>query len=117
MITSKVIDQIYKNYKRPPASPDELDVDLLFQYLLDNHDIAFDDNANLVIGNFPDDSPFHTIPLKNIHAIIEFDRKIAIVFHSSILFLNKYDSGSHLHVKMPYSNLLSRLFSRRESDD
>lgn len=117
MITTKVIEQLYKNYKRPPASPDELDVDLLFQYLLDNHDIAFDDNANLVIGNFPDNSPFHSIPLKNIHAIVEFDRKIAIVFHSSILFLNKYDNGSHLHVRMSSGNLLSRLFSRIDSDD
>lgn len=117
MITSKVIDQLYKNYKRPPASPDDLDVDLLFQYLLDNHDIAFDDNDNLVIGSFPEDSPFHRIPLKNIHAIVEFDRKVAIVFHSSILFLNKYDSGSHLHVKMPSNNIFSRLFNHMSAED
>lgn len=33
MIQKKVIDSIYKKYKKRPASPDELDIPLLFEQL------------------------------------------------------------------------------------
>lgn len=117
MITQKVIDQLYKTFKKPPRTADDLDVDLLFEHLIEHHDIQIDDNANLVTGSFPENSPFYRIPLSHIHAIVEFENKIAIVLHSSILFLNKHDNRSSIHVKMPKKTLMERFFSSFNSDE
>ncbi len=109
MITDAVIDSLYKKYKKPPASPDELDIALLFENLLDTHDVMIDDRGNLIINSLPPTSFFRKIALNRIHAIVEFEHKIAIVLHSSILFLNKHDSKSHLHVKQVKRSLLNRM--------
>ncbi len=114
MITQTVIDQLYKKFKNPPTSADELDVDLLFEHLIENHDIQIDDHANLIIGSMPETSPFHRIPLSNIHAIVEFENKVAIVLHSSIIFLSKRDNRTSVHIKIPKRSLLQRLFPSRE---
>lgn len=116
MITQKVIDQLYKTYRKPPLSADDLDIDLLFTHLFEFHDIAIDDHANLIINSLPEDSPFRVIPLSHIHAIVEFENRIGIVLHSSIIFLNKRDSRSSIHVRMPRQNLLDKIFSRFNSD-
>lgn len=116
MITQKVIEQLYKTYKKPPLSADDLDIDLLFLHVLETHDIAIDDHANLLIGSLPEGSPFHKIPLRHIHAIVEFESRIAIVIHSSILFLNKRDSHSNVHIRMPKHSLLEKIFARADCD-
>ena len=116
MITQKVIDSLYKTYSKRPSSPDELDIALLFENLIEHHEIEIDDEAHLVINSIPPESPFHRIPLANIHAIVEFEHKIAIVLHSSIIFLNRSDNNSYVHLRAAQRpSLLSRLFSR--SDD
>ncbi|MDE7411100.1 MAG: hypothetical protein K2M94_03585 [Paramuribaculum sp.] len=109
MITDAVIDSLYKKYKKAPASPDELDIALLFENLLDTHDIMIDDRGNLIINSLPPTSFFRKIALSRIHAIVEFEHKIAIVLHSSILFLNKHDSKSHLHIKPMKRTLIDRI--------
>ncbi len=107
MITKEVIDSIYKQYKSRPSSPDTLNLGLLFQYAIDNHAIFVDD-GNLVIDSVSPDSPFHTIPLSNIHEIVEFENSIAVVLHSSIIFLNKHDDAVHVHLRMQKPSLLDR---------
>lgn len=116
MITQKVIDQLYKTYHKPPRSADDLDIDLLFTHLFEFHDIAIDDNANLVINSMPENSPFRIIPLSHIHAIVEFENKIGIVLHSSIIFLNKNDARTNVHIRMPRQSLLDKILSRREPE-
>lgn len=114
MITKKVIDNIYCKYKKRPESPDELNLGLLFGDVFEHHGIMIDENE-LVINSIDPTSPFHTIPLSHIHAIIEFDEHIAIVLHSSIIFLKKAGSGVHIHVKMPslsFGDRLRSAFSR-----
>lgn len=112
MITQKVIDSIYKKFRNRPDSPDDLDVGLLFEYLMDTHEIAIDDDANLIINSLPATSPFHRIALKRIHAIIEFEDKVAVVLHSSIIFLNKHDSHSHVHIRQQRESFFDKLFRR-----
>ncbi len=112
MITEKVIDSLYKKYKNRPASPDELDIALLFENLIDSHDISIDDEAHLIINSIAPESPFHRIELKNIHAIVEFEHKVAIVLHSSIIFLNKADSKSHIHIKIEKNSFFNKIFNR-----
>lgn len=112
MITSKVIDSLYKTYNKRPASADELDIGLLFEYLMEHHEIEIDDDAHLIINSIPKNSPFHRISLSRIHAIVEFEHKIAIVLHSSIIFLNKSDNKSHVHIRPAKASMLDKIFGR-----
>ena len=112
MITEKVINSLYKTYKNRPESPDELDICLLFEQLIDHHDIQIDDHGNLIINSMPAGAPFHKIALSRIHAIVEFEHKIAIVLHSSIIFLNKKDDKSHIHIRQTKASLLDKIFGK-----
>ncbi len=108
MIQKKVIDAIYKKYKKRPASPDELDIPLLFEKLPFEANIEIDGN-DLIINTVEASSPFHSIPIGNIHAIVEFDEAIAIVLRASIIFLSKDDGSAHVHLKAVGDSLLERL--------
>lgn len=98
MITKKVIDTIYKRYNKRPKSTDDLNVALLFEGVHPGHGIEINGNM-LVVNSVPAQSPFHEIPLTAVHAIIEFEEHVAIVLHSSILFLNRNSEGVSVHIK------------------
>ncbi len=108
MITAKVINEIYRKYRKRPKSPDELDVSLLFDCVADNHGIEIDEES-LVINSIDSKSPFHKIDLNRIHAIVKFEENIAIVLHSSILFLNIGDNGVNVHIKVNPPTFLEKL--------
>lgn len=116
MVTNKVIESIYKKYKKRPASPDELDIALLFDPSMDAHNI-FIDGDRLIINSIDPKSPFHSILLSRIHQILNFENVVAIVLHSSIIFLNKTDNKVHIHVKMPELSWLDRLRLRKDGLD
>lgn len=102
MITKLVIDTLYKKYDKRPKSPDCLDFELLFDSVAENHNISVDmDSDKLYINSLPDTSPFHKIPLSKIHAIVPFEEWVAIVLHSSIIFLNRNSSKVSVHIKPP----------------
>lgn len=108
MINKKVIDAIYKKCKKRPASPDELNIPLLFEKLPEETMIEVDGN-DIVINSVDSWSPFHRIPVNHIHAILEFDEAVAIVLHSSIVFLSKDNGAMHVHLKEMKPSLLDRL--------
>ncbi len=108
MINKEVIENIYKKYKSRPARVSDLDLHLLFEYAIENHEIYVDGN-DLVINSVDPASPFNTIGLDRVHAILEFENVIAIVLHSSIIFLNKRDSGVNVHIRSGKGGFLSRL--------
>lgn len=110
MIQKKVIDSIYKKFKKRPASPDELDIPLLFEKVPIEAAIEIEGN-DLLINSIESSSPFHKIPIRNIHAIIEFDEAVAIVMHSSIIFISKYDGTVHVHIKELGMSLVDRVKS------
>lgn len=108
MVNKKVIDTLYKTYHNKPDSPDELDIALLFEDVADVHSLHIDEGW-LTINSIPAQSPFHRIALSRIHGIIEFEDEIAIVLHSSIIFLNKHDNKSHIHIKQQKPSFIDRL--------
>ncbi|MDE7142228.1 MAG: hypothetical protein K2O33_04975 [Muribaculaceae bacterium] len=108
MIHKKVIDAIYKKFKHRPDSPDELDIPLLFEKLPDNAAVEIDGDE-LVLPMVDYASPFHRIPMSHIHAIIDFDEAVAIVLHSSIVFLSKDDGGVSVHLKEIGMSFLDRV--------
>lgn len=103
MVTKKVIQTLYRQFDRPPKSPDELNLALLFDYALENHGILIDEE-NLYIGSVEPTSPFSTIALKRIHEIVEFDKVLAIVLPAAIVFLNKKDSEVNIHLRLDDDN-------------
>lgn len=98
MITDAVIKEIYKNYLKRPSSIDELNMIPLFEAAHHTHGIKIEDDK-IIIRSFPKNSIFREIPLKNVNAILEFENHIAIVLHSSIIFLSTNDNGNYIHFK------------------
>lgn len=117
MITQKVIDTLYKTYRKRPASADELDIGLLFEIPVEHHDIEIDDNANLLINSLPQFSPFRKLSLSRINAIVEFENKVAVVLSSSIIFLNKNDNKSFIHIREEKMSLIDRIFHRIKEEE
>lgn len=110
MITNDVINAIYKQYDKRPKSIDCLNLALLFDKAGIEHDILIDpETQEMTIGSIAPDSPFHTIPLKNINAIVPFEEWTAIVLHSSIIFLNNKKPLPSIHIKQPSLSLWERI--------
>ena len=113
MITQKVIDTLYKQYGKAPKSLDCLDMPLLFDVAGVHHDVSveMDDNMNaeLIIGSIDEKSPFHRLPMHRIHAIVPFENWVAIVMHSSVIFLNKKDKRVSSHLKPMGDGFMDRL--------
>lgn len=116
MITKEVISALYKKYPRRAKSIDNLDVALLFDTVGTLHGIHVDlENGRLVIGSMDDKSIFRSIPLAHIHAIVPFEEWVAIVLHSSIIFLNKKSTKVSVHLKPitpSFGDKLRGLFSK-----
>lgn len=108
MIQKKAIESIYKKYKKRPASPDELDIPLLFEQLPFEAGVEID-GSDLVLGSVENSSPFHRIPVRNIHAIVNLDEAVAIVLRASIIFISKEDGSVNVHLKMVGESILERL--------
>lgn len=108
MITKKVIEAIYKKYNKRPASPYDLNIGLLFSAEMDPHQINIDGD-NITIDSISPDSPFHSIPLANIHAIVEFDRHLAIVLPTAIVFLQKESPNVNIHLNLPKASLWDKI--------
>ena len=111
MITREVIDTLYKKNSKAPSSPDCLDMPLLFDYAAEHHNITIDMDGPvdfMVINSIDPDSLFHKIPLARIHAIVPFEEWIAIVLHSSIIFLSRKSPKSSIHIKPAKLSIIDR---------
>lgn len=99
MITKKVIDELYKKYRKAPSGIEDLDVGLLFDYASEHHNVQIDEDGHLDIESIDARSPFRRIPLNRICGITHFENSVAIVLPSSIIFLNKHDNGVNVHLR------------------
>ena len=116
MITKEVIQTLYKKYPKRAKSVDCLDIALLFDSVGTLHDINVDlDSGKIIIGSVDDKSIFRSIPLAHIHAIVPFEEWIAIVLHSSIVFLNRKSTKVSVHLKPltpSFADKMKGLFSK-----
>lgn len=114
MITRNNINEIYRKYKNRPASTDDLDIALLFDETALHHDIMIEPDDNTIsFGSIDANSPFHTLPLDRINAILGFDEWVALVMPSSILFLNKKSPKVAIDIKpakQSFGDRMSKLF-------
>lgn len=110
MITKEVIQTLYKKYPKRAKSIDCLDIALLFDAAGTMHNIYVDmETEKLTIGSLDERSIFRSIPLAHIHAIVPFDEWVAIVLHSSVVFLNKQNTKVSIHLKPVKPTLTQRM--------
>lgn len=109
MVTRKVIDELYKRYAKAPKGIEELDMGALMMHAAPEHDLEITENGQLVINSLDKTSPFHSLELSRVHAIIPFERSVAIVLPNSILFLNKKDKGVNVHFKPNPDTVLDKI--------
>lgn len=110
MITKKVIDELYRKYNKRPETPFDLNLGILFDETVESHGLVLDEEK-LIIGSLPEGSLFHSISLKHIHEIVEFEDCVAVVLHSSIIFLNKHDSRTFVNIRQDRPSLWDRFRS------
>lgn len=112
MINNKTIESIYKKYSKLPSSLDELDIPLLFEAAHEDHNIEIKGH-DLIINSLDSWSPFHDIDLRRVNAIIDFDKYVGVVLHSSIIFIGKENNEIHIHLKElkgSFTNRMRNLF-------
>ena len=108
MINNKVIDSIYKKYSKRPSSIYQLNIPLLFEAAHEDHAIEIKGH-DLILNSQEPWSPFHTIDLNRVHAILDFDKYVAVVLHSSIVFIGKKSNDIHIHIKPLKPSLSDRV--------
>lgn len=110
MITKQNIADIYKNFSHRPSSVKQLEIDTLLEITSEFHGVYVDPNTNtLIINSIDPKSPFHTIDIDKINAIVNLDEWAAIVLHSSIIFLNKESTKIAIDIKHIKIKLTDRI--------
>lgn len=110
MITRDNIKEIYRKYKKTPESIDELNIATLFDETAINHDIMIDPEDNTVtFGSIDAKSPFHTLPLDRVNAILGFDEWVAVVLPAAIVFLNRKSPRVVVDIKKEQPTAMDRI--------
>lgn len=110
MITRQIIETLYKKYRKAPKSIDMLNLSILFEYAARHHNIFIDpETETLTIGSIDPASPFHTIYISRINAIVAFEEWVAIVLPASIIFLNRTNDNVAVDIRAVRPSILDRL--------
>lgn len=116
MITKEVIRDIYKEYRKPHTNREELRLDYFLKLLSPHHKLNLAEDE-IIFEDMEEFNPFRRILVRNLHAVLEFDKNVAFVFPNHILFLGKRNSELHVHFKPEEEepqkkSLFKRLFSK-----
>lgn len=112
MITQEVITEIYKTYNKPCKNSDELNLPYIVELLKEHHNLELHDDE-IIVGDLDEFSPFKRFLKRGLYAVLEFDRNVAFVFQSHILFFSKLDDKLSVHFRpMEKRGLLDRIFGR-----
>lgn len=114
MITDSVIREIYKKFGKPKQkqklNPEQMEY--FFSLLSDHHNLI-DREDSVIINQLEEYNPFRRFLKRNLHAILEFDKEVAFVFPSHILFLSKESDNIRIHMRLEEKkSFLQRLFGR-----
>lgn len=112
MITDKVINEIYRRFRKPPKDIESLRLPEIMDILKKHHNISFN-GKELVFEDLDEFNPFRMMLARRLLAVMEFDRFVAFVLPSHILFLSKNDNAARVRMR-PESqeNILQRIFAR-----
>ena len=112
MVDEKVIQEIYKKFRKPHKKREDLRLDYFLPMLEEHHSIE-NDGFEIVLKDVDEYNPFRRFLIRSLNAVLEFDKLIAFVFKNHILFMGKEDNQLHVHIKPEENNsFFSRLFGR-----
>ena len=106
---SQIIKSLYKRFGRRPSTLDERCLYLLADMIVEQRGLELD-GENIVFTMVDKASPFRSIPLDNINGVADLGGLLAVVLHSSIIFINKETMAASVHIR-PVSKFAS--FFRR----
>lgn len=100
MVSRKVIEEIYRKYRREPKPEQQQQIiKTLIDTVGETHHLTTDSQGFLIIGSLDEMSPFRRIMIRRIHGVAVFEKSAAIVLPNSIIFLNRKDDGVNIHFK------------------
>ncbi|MFQ7039211.1 MAG: hypothetical protein ACLRRG_00985 [Barnesiella sp.] len=97
-LTKRLINSLYKRYRKPPGNYQELGAEIIFLPYVDLYKISFSGDI-MTLACLNCENPFYRVRLKNICGIEILEKHIALVMSSSILFLNRENNGISVHIK------------------
>lgn len=98
MITNDTIANLYSTFATEPALFEDRGLTRLMDYAFDTDAIEFDGDR-LVFTTMDQDSPMRSVEIERIYGAKEFDDYLAVVLPNSIIFLDRCDYSTHVHVK------------------
>lgn len=112
MITDQVIREIYKKYKKPCKNEADLQLDYFIDLLSENHNLKVD-KMEILVEDMEPFNPFRRFLKRSIFTVIEFDKMVAFVFRSHILFFEKDSNQVHVHIRPEEpKSLFGRIFGK-----
>lgn len=110
MITEEVIREIYKNYGKPRKKGEDLNLPYFVDLLKPHHELILDD-GEVIVKNVDEFSPFRRFLERGLYAVLEFDKNVAFVFKTHILFFSKNDDKIAVHFRpAEKKSFFSKLF-------
>lgn len=113
MITEEVIKEIYKNYNKTNKDEEQLRLPYFAQLLSAHHKLNIED-IEVVVESVEEGSPFRRFLKRAICAVLEFDRDVAFVFKTHIIFFSKRDSNITVHIRKEKQGILDKIFGSKE---
>lgn len=111
MINEAVIKEIYKRYGKKKKKTD-LRLDYFIDLLKEHHHIKHE-GIEILLEDLEEFNPFRRFLERSLNAVLEFDKSVAFVFRSHILFASKTSPDIQIHMRLEEpKSFLSRLFGR-----
>ena len=110
MITDNSIREIYKKFSHPHKRREELQLEYFISMLSEHHAIKVCEDE-IILEDLEEFNPFRRFLIRSLNAVLEFDKMIAFVFRSHILFLGKEDDQMRVHMRPePKKSFFGKLF-------
>lgn len=114
MITEEVIKEIYKNYNKPCPKEEDLNLPYFAALLAPHHKLKLEDDE-VIVESIEEFSPFKRFLKRGLFAVLEFDRNVAFVFQSHIIFFSKKDDTMSVHFRpAKKASIFDKIFGRDE---
>lgn len=98
MITDDVIKEVYERFKTPPQDKSDLRIDYFLEVLSSQYIIERKKDS-LIVKDLGELNPFRNVLIRAINNILEFDRFVAFVLKSHIIFFDKNQKNVNIHFR------------------
>lgn len=108
MINKETINRLYKIHNKPNRN----NIDELLAHFMNSlnsiHNITLNNNI-LELHGLDKISPFRKIKINRIYGIEFFDKTVALILPSCILFFDKRSASININIKLPDESLLAQI--------